>query len=239
MRRIPHEQVKVVARDLSPYSVMYVWPGHKVTLIRRFSARRRVSQAYDAGWYDRAFRTSSDYSLPYYASRYYFLWAVIADRLRGTDARVLDVGCGGGQLASLLIEHGIASYTGFDFSPVAVSMARKAAPAATFFEADALDAGAYVGDYSVVICAEVLEHVLEDTRVVGLFPSGAQCICTVPDFPYESHVRHFDSAEEVASRYGAFFDDIDVMTLKARSPDHNTIIRFFLFEGTRNTEHRI
>ena len=53
----------------------------------------------------------------------------------------------------------------------------------------------------------------------------------VPNFAYESHVRHFADAGQVAARYGRFFRDFDVLTLKSpRSPRDE----FFLFDGVRN-----
>lgn len=50
---------------------------------------------------------------------------------RVTGERVLDLGCGGGTMASLLPDR---AYTGIDLSPEMIRMARKRAPAATFIE---------------------------------------------------------------------------------------------------------
>ena len=66
------------------------------------------------------------------------------------------------------------------------------------------------------------------------FTAGKRCLCTVPNFPYESHVRHFKDAAEVAARYGPFLDGLDVMEF--RSP-RDPADRFFLMDGIRNA-HR-
>ena len=58
-----------------------------------------------------------------------------------------------------------------------------------------------------------------------------RCLCSVPNFPNESHVRMFKDSAEVAARYGRFFTTFDVVEFKSPryEPD-----RFFLFDGVRN-----
>lgn len=190
-----------------------------------------------AEWYDQAFQSAPEYALPYYRSHYYFMWTVIVDRIRrGGHKQVLEIGCGPGQLASYLLEQGIEQYVGLDFSPTAIAMAGRNAPAGRFVVGDARDPGLYMEtNYDMVICTEVLEHVLEDTRIVSHFGVGKRCLCSVPNFPYESHVRHFQDADEVAVRYGPFFDDLDVTTFRSSTSE---TIRYFLLDGVRN-EHRV
>src|SRR5438067_3176677 len=84
----------------------------------------------DSAWYD-GFYTEDDeeYRRPYPQSRYYFLWAVIVDRVRRSGLRsVLEIGCGPGQLAAFLLDQGVEQYTGLDFSPVAIEIARTNVP---------------------------------------------------------------------------------------------------------------
>jgi SAM-dependent methyltransferase len=187
-----------------------------------------------AGYYDRMYASTDAYQVHYARSHYYFLWSVIVDRVRTARLRrVLEIGCGPGQLAAYLLDQGVESYTGADFSATAIEMARRNAPRGTFLVGDARDPALHSqAEHDAVICTEVLEHVADDLLVVSHFRAGKRCFCTVPNFPYESHVRHFRDAAEVAARYGPFFDGADIMTF--HSPlDAND--RFFLIDGVRNT----
>ena len=157
--------------------------------------RPTASGERSAGWYDGSYEASDEYARPYYASRYYPVWAVIVDRVRHAGIRdILELGCGSGQLAGYLTEElDLSSLTGVDFSPKAIEIAAQIAPAANFVVADALDPTTYQRDCDLIICTEMLEHIEDDLRVVDL-SSGTRCLCTVPDFPYPSHVRDFTSA---------------------------------------------
>lgn len=188
-----------------------------------------------ASYYDALYAESDVYRCTYSRSFYYFLWSVITDRIRRDNLqRVFEVGCGPGQMAAFLMDQGIPDYTGFDISSTAIEFAQRKIPLGRFFVGSALDANLYsASDFDVLICTEVLEHIESDLRVVSLFPSGRRCICTVPNFPYESHVRHFRDADDVRMRYGPFFLSLDVMTLPSPRADED---RFFLFDGVRN-EH--
>lgn len=184
-------------------------------------------------WYDHAFATTKGYCAHYTQSSYYFLWTVIGDRIhRAGIGRILEIGCGPGQFAQLLFDQGIESYTGLDFSPKAIEMARASVPRGRFVVDDARTSDLYSQvEHEAIICTEVLEHIPDDLVVVSRFGPGKRCLCTVPNFPYESHVRHFEDGAAVASRYQRFFRDFDVVTL--RSPAAADV-RYFLFEGVRN-----
>lgn len=188
-----------------------------------------------ADWYDDDYSTNPHYRVPYYESRYYPVWSVIVDRIRSAGhQRVLEVGCGSGQLAAYVIEQGgVESYTGVDFSREAVELARQMAPKGTFRVGDATDARTYDLPAECIVCTEVLEHIEEDLVVLSRFPSGVRCLCTVPDFPYPSHVRHFTSADVVAERYGAYFSEFDVTTFQASGHEGNPVLRYFLTDGVR------
>lgn len=184
-------------------------------------------------WYDRMYAGTPEYLKSYEQSLYYFLWSVIVDRVRSSGhKRVLEIGCGPGQLAAYLLEQGVEVYTGLDFSLTAVEMARKRVAKGTFVVGDARDPSIHRQvEHDLVICTEVLEHVDADLLVVSHFQSGKRCLCSVPNFPYPSHVRHFATAAEVRARYGPYFDPLDIVVLK--SPNDPTD-QFYLMDGRRN-----
>jgi SAM-dependent methyltransferase len=170
----------------------------------------------DASWYDAAYTAIESYQEEYFKSHYYSLWCVITDRVRRSRLkRVVDIGCGPGQLAQCLFAMGdIDSYVGLDFSPKAIEFARKLEPRGQYVVGDATTTTIERDTpHDVVICTEVLEHVPGDSDVIERFTPGVRAICTVPNFPYDSHVRHFKSAHSVHERYGRFFDDLDVWAL--------------------------
>ena len=201
-------------------------------MLNRPSVPPPVKGVADAEWYDANYRISANYAAPYWESEYLFLWSVLADRIRSAHARrILDIGCGSGQFASCLFGlTTIESYTGLDFSAQAVGMAQRACPQGHFVVGDAT--ATTIHDevpHDILTCTEVLEHVPADHLVIERFKPGTRCICTVPNFPHETHVRHFTSVEQVADRYTRFFDGLDVWALR-RSPSQV----FFVMDGKRN-----
>lgn len=189
---------------------------------------------YEAAWYDRVYESTENYLVHYTHSSYYFIWTVIADRLfNAKAASVLEIGCGPGQFATMLRDEGVVRYTGLDFSPTGVEQARRNAPEYEFIVGDARISEVYeTVEHDAIVCTEVLEHIIDDLVVVSRFAPGKRCLCTVPNFPYLTHVRHFNNNDEVVARYGRYFEHFTVRELKGtRSPSE----RFFLFDGVRNT----
>jgi SAM-dependent methyltransferase len=191
----------------------------------------------DANWYDAAYTAIDAYHAPYWESHYYFLWCVIADRLRRERLRrIVDIGCGPGQFASCLFDMAeIEQYTGLDFSPKAVELARQFCPRGTFVVGDATTTDlAAKTPHDAIVCMEVLEHVPTDADVLRQFTTGSRCLCTVPNFDYPSHVRYFKTVDDVRDRYAKFFDRFDVWALKSYFAPKSV---FYLIDGIRNT-HR-
>ncbi|MEJ7639368.1 MAG: class I SAM-dependent methyltransferase [Singulisphaera sp.] len=129
-------------------------------------------------------------------------------------------------------------YVGLDFSPAAIAKA-ETLRRGRFVVGDARAPEIYREvEHEAVVCTEVLEHIQDDLLVVSRFGAGKRCLCSVPNFPYESHVRHFRHAGEVKERYGPYFGDCDVMTFKSPISDTANIeeYEYFLLDGVRNGE---
>lgn len=157
-------------------------------------------------YYDRLYREGDRNLDRPLTSPYYPLYRKVAGLLREEGLRsVLEVGCGHGVLARMLIAEGI-EYNGFDFSPQAVGMARGRSPEGRFFVGDAMDPASYQATYDGVVCCEVLEHIEGDLTAVEHWPAGSICVCSVPNFDYESHVRYFRSEAQIIDRYGRLLD---------------------------------
>jgi SAM-dependent methyltransferase len=175
-----------------------------------------------ASTYDDMFKSggfAGVFDLPYRRSPYFPLFksvrAVVATR---PFPRVLEVGCGTGSMAQYLFDtRSVGGYLGFDFSTVAVNKARRrTGKLDAFFVGDATCVETYAGrEYDTVICTEVLEHIEEDLLAISLWHPGAYCVCSVPNYDADTHVRHFSHEDEVRQRYGHLID-IDNVTRKRK-----------------------
>jgi cyclopropane fatty-acyl-phospholipid synthase-like methyltransferase len=152
-----------------------------------------------AEFYDRAHAQVNENYL-----RYYPLFRKIVKNICLHGSRsVLEVGCGNGILAEMILQKSNAAYRGFDFSEIAIQNAtsRTGRPD-LFFVGDARDVGNYGFYYDTIVCTEVLEHIIADREVIKNWTAGTWCVCSVPNFDWESHVRFFRSTHEVKERYG-------------------------------------
>jgi SAM-dependent methyltransferase/peptidoglycan/xylan/chitin deacetylase (PgdA/CDA1 family) len=153
-------------------------------------------------------RLHAESNTPDIGTMYYPLLRKVVSCTRDHGSRsILEVGCGNGFLAEMILREYGGRYRGFDFSPVAVRNAsQRTGRHEIFFCGDALDAGSYAGDYDTIVCTEVLEHIDADLDVVRLWRGGTWCVCSVPNFDYPSHVRFFHTSEAVTARYGQLVD---------------------------------
>lgn len=149
------------------------------------------------------------FDLPYRRSPYYPMFKAVRESLRRHNVKnVLEVGCGTGGMAHMLFQTTELQYRGFDFSSVAIGKAReRTGRANVFFHGDATVAHTYEGiGYEAIVCTEVLEHIEDDRLAISLWKPGVLCICSVPNYDADTHVRHFRSVDEVRERYGKLVD---------------------------------
>jgi SAM-dependent methyltransferase len=182
-----------------------------------------------ADWYDQSFLANEHWRLHYTQSRYYFFWTVIADRLSKAKVNsVLDIGCGPGQLACLLRDKGLKNYIGIDFSEKRIEWARLNCPEFRFVITDVFQTNIFEEYcYDAVICTEFLEHVERDIEVIRKVRTNTLFYATVPNFPFVSHVRHFNSEREVTDRYAQYFRHFYVDSFLASENGK----QYYLLEG--------
>ncbi len=168
-----------------------------------------------AEFYDQRYEKGAHWKKHYTDSHYYPLWTVIADHIRQIGCkRILDIGCGPGQVACLLRDIGVPEYTGLDFSPARVARARTVCPEYEFILANVFEDNLLETDpYDCILMMEFLEHIEQDIEVLKRIRPGVTVLATVPDFPSAGHVRHFANVAEVKARYTPLFNPLEILEI--------------------------
>lgn len=158
------------------------------------------------GYYDQHFEKELGYHVHYKDSFYYVHWTqVIVFLKKIQNPKILEIGCGTGQLAEYLKDEGFVDYNGFDFSPKAIALA-KGRVNFNFFQGNALAKNSYNTEFNTIICLEVLEHIQRDIDVLQNIPANTGIIFSVPNFDAPSHVRWFTSERQIKARYFRYVD---------------------------------
>ena len=158
---------------------------------------------------NKRFAELDEYSLHYSElSEYQIeLYKNILDMIKKFPCNVdiCEIGCGSGQIANMLFDHGYRNYTGIDFSSEAI---RKAQNINQAFKDKFIctDAFSYMGTKTfnvptLFLCFEVLEHIGKDCELLEMLPSGANIIFSVPSFKSFNHLRTFNTISDIENRY--------------------------------------
>ena len=159
---------------------------------------------------------SDIYARGYNTAGYYPLYQLVVNILKTFPSpRVLELGCGIGDLGRMIIESGIP-YRGFDFSMEAIAQCKKTCPDGDFRVGNVYDSGAYQPvDYTVAVALEVLEHV-DDLDVLRRVPPGARLIASVPDYDDVAHLRLYkDIKQDIIERFRPYLHVMEVVTASA------------------------
>ncbi len=164
--------------------------------------KSQVSATYDEMFEEGGF--GGVFDLPYRYSCYYPMYQAVVDELRTHhEVEILEVGCGSGAFAHMLVELGGYRYKGFDFSRIGVEKAiKRTSRPDLFYVADAFCEDNYRDFGGAIVCTEVLEHIPNDLELVSRWPRGTFCICSVPNFDSQYHERFFRHSDDVLKRYG-------------------------------------
>jgi len=164
-------------------------------------------------WYDNAYNKSEEYRKEPEDSIYYHIWKAAISLIK--NERIVDFGCGPGQFAKLLIKKGKRFVYGVDFSSSAISLAKSFNPEfKDQFRTRDLLTHFSLPAHDLIVCFEVLEHITEDIKVIERIQSGKQFIFSVPNYDYKSHVRKFETSEDILLRYGGIIDIKSIQPFK-------------------------
>ena len=139
----------------------------------------------------------------------YDLWKQSLTWIKEIDnPNVFEIACGCGQFANMLFDNSIRAYAGIDFSNIAISMAKEnnKEHADLFYVGNVLKSERLDAYYNIVIMFEALEHIECDLDLLNRIKKNSTLILSVPNFPSESHVRYFESKEDIVKRYGSIMD---------------------------------
>jgi 2-polyprenyl-3-methyl-5-hydroxy-6-metoxy-1,4-benzoquinol methylase len=126
---------------------------------------------------------------------------------------ILEVGCGEGFVLKALRDAGVTCpMRGIDFSETAIADARLRVPDAEFVVQDAAELAAHGERYDVVLMIEVLEHLPDPKRMLGLLSQLAKnhVVLSVPwepffrglNFARGKHIRALGNDPEHINHWG-------------------------------------
>ena len=153
-----------------------------------------------------------EYATPARIKGYNDMLDVITQQIDIKDAgSLIDVGCGTGHfLVEINKRFPNITLSGTDFSESSINLSKTVMPKASFFRSDIYKEGDIAGVFDIVLCSEVLEHLLYPQKALGnllllLRAGGSSLVITIPNGrmdTYQGHIN-FWSPES----WGVFIND--------------------------------
>jgi len=193
-------------------------------------------QEKDSIYYDQIYSSGGwqkQYHKHYSESYYYSGWKLALSWLNNNpNSKILEIGCGNGQFANMIFTNGMTNYKGFDFSPIAIRMAKKNNQkySENFVVDNAYTSELYNYDYNIVVILEVLEHIERDLLVLEKIKKNTTVIFSVPNFNSESHVRWFNSKDNIEERYSDIVEIYEIQEVRLSS----TTNKIYLVKGIKS-----
>jgi SAM-dependent methyltransferase len=164
-------------------------------------------------YYNHFYKISEAYRGTYKNSPHYVLWTQVIRLLKEFPSpKILEIGCGTGQLACYLYDEGFRDYHGFDFSVEAIKIAKSKSPQ-SFSIGDAFNNESYNYDYNVVLATEVLEHIDDDMSVLDNIRENTTIIFTLPTRNDPAHLRIFKKPRQIRKRYYTKIGDMSIVPI--------------------------
>lgn len=162
-------------------------------------------------YYDNLFRKFKHYSLDVngYDSPWNKVYKLVKKFLN-KDERILELGCGTGQFAEVLISEGFNYIYGMDFSQQGISMAKERCKKDFFECVDLYDFDFTKIDFDVAIAVEVFEHIGDDMMIIDKLSKGTRIIFSVPQYDAGGHVRFFPHRKDVVDRFESKFSKFTI-----------------------------
>jgi len=169
----------------------------------------------DSKYYDDGFTNNPEYNCHYMKSWYFPMWQKIIELIPSKESKILEIGCGTGQFAEMLLDYEYKNYFGFDFSKIAIEKCNRLG--GYFLVQDArVSGGCYQSKYNTTICLEVLEHINNDISVLQNIKSGTLFIGSVPQTNDPAHVRVFRKKEDLLKRYSKYININNIIDINFR-----------------------
>jgi 2-polyprenyl-3-methyl-5-hydroxy-6-metoxy-1,4-benzoquinol methylase len=179
-----------------------------------------------AEYYNSVYLKAAEYKKHWSQSRYLKLYQLIASFLPADvyrETKIVDAGCGCGQLLAMLYESGWKNIIGIDYSITAINQAKSLFPQCSHLYEQVDITSKIPYGFHTAIFSEVLEHIEEDVKLITRYKEFfKQIILTVPSFDDPAHVRYFKAVADVEARYAQLFTSYTCQKAGA----------WFVFNGT-------